>query len=102
LDEILEDTSEWQTFVTRREYGRSKRIDFRRYQLDLAPDVMERLGVSIPPGSDVTKIRLDALWAIELLDEIGRAFADAIDFDDPQGLELRTESEWHSASKALD
>lgn len=102
LDEILEDTSEWQTFVTRREYGQPNRIDFRRYQLDFAPDVMERLGVIIPSGTDITKIRLDSVWAIDLLDEIGHAFGDAIDFDDPQGLELRTKSEWQSASEPVE
>lgn len=102
LDEILEDTSEWQSYVTRREYGLSNRIDFRRYQLDLGPDVMRRLGVTVPPGRDSTKIRLDAVWAIDLLDDIGRAFADAIDFEDPQGLELKTENNWQSASETMD
>jgi patatin-like phospholipase/acyl hydrolase len=94
LDELLEEPSEWQTFVTRREYGDSKRIDFRRYQLDLAPDVMESLEVAVPEGMDVTAIELDSLWAIDLLTEIGRAFADKIDFDDPDGLELPTGQGW--------
>lgn len=94
LSELLDDASEWQTYVTRQEYGKTGRVDFRRYQLDLAPDVMDRLGVDVPPGTDVTMIRLDSVWAVELLDRIGRGFAAAIDFDDPDGLELRTTAGW--------
>jgi predicted acylesterase/phospholipase RssA len=90
LDEILEDAGDWQTYVTRREYELTGRIDFRRYQLDLAPDVMQRLGVEIPEGVDVGSIGLDAVWAIDLLEAIGRSFAALIDFDDPSGLELET------------
>jgi hypothetical protein len=92
LKEMLEDAAEWQTFITRLEYGGTGRIDFRRYNLDLAPDVMDQLGVQIPPGMDVTKITIDSLWAIDLLVEIGRAFAGRIDFDDPSGLVLRSRS----------
>jgi hypothetical protein len=88
LTEMLEDTADWQTYVTRREYDESGRIDLRRYNLDLAPDVMRLLGVEVPPGQDVSRIGLDAVWAVELLTEIGRAFAARIDFDDPDGLEL--------------
>lgn len=91
LDELLEDTGDWQTYVTRREYGWPGRIDFRRYQLDLARDVMEVLGVQVPAGVDISAIAMDAVWAIDLLEAIGRAFADRIDFEDPNGLELRTE-----------
>ncbi len=94
LAELLEDPAEWQAYVTRREYGASGKIDFRRYQLDLAPDVIEGLGVSIPPGVDVTRIGLDAVWALELLEEVGRAFAARIDFDAPGGLELSTSRGW--------
>ena len=90
LRELLEDASEWQTFVTQLEYGGSGRIDFRRYNLDLAPDVMDQLGVEVPPGRDVTKIGLSSVWAIGLLQDIGRAFARRIDFDDPNGLFLRS------------
>ena len=90
LRELLEDASEWQTFVTHLEYGGSGRIDFRRYNLDLAPDVMDQLGVEVPPGRDVTDIGLSSLWAIGLLQDIGRAFARRIDFDDPNGLFLRS------------
>jgi len=90
LSELLEDAAEWQTYITRLEYDGTGRIDFRRYNLDLAPDVMEQLGVKVPPGADVTKIRLDSLWAIELLAEIGRAFAHRIDFQNPDGLVLRS------------
>jgi hypothetical protein len=88
LEELLEDTGEWQTYVTRREYGKSGRIDFRRYQLDLAVDVMKLLGVEVPAGVDVASIGLDATWAVDLLEAIGKAFADRIDFDNPAGLEL--------------
>lgn len=90
LRELLEDASEWQTFVTHLEYGGSGRIDFRRYNLDLAPDVMDQLGVEVPPGRHVTDIGLSSLWAIGLLQDIGRAFARRIDFDDPNGLFLRS------------
>jgi hypothetical protein len=68
----------------------SDRLDFRRYQLDLAPDVMSYLGVEVPPGTDLASIGLDAVWAIDFLESIGRAFAARIDFDDPNGLELDT------------
>ncbi|MGD8554667.1 MAG: patatin-like phospholipase family protein, partial [Anaerolineales bacterium] len=36
LAELLEDSSDWQAAITRREYGDTGRIDFRRYQIDLA------------------------------------------------------------------
>jgi hypothetical protein len=94
LDEILEDTGEWQTFITEREYEQTDRIDFRRFQLDLEEDVMEIIGVEIPEDVEVSNINLDAVWAIELLSEIGKAFGDHIDFDDPDGLTLRTELGW--------
>jgi hypothetical protein len=90
LDEMLEDAAEWQSFVTKLEYEDTGRLDFRRYNLDLAPDVMEQLGVDVPPGRNVSEISLDSLWAVELLLEIGRAFAHRIDFDDPDGLFLRS------------
>jgi len=88
IEELLEDTADWLTYVTRLEYGAPGRIDFRRYQLDLAPSVMERLGVTAPPGVDVGKIGMDATWPVALLEEIGRAFARRIDFDAPGGLDL--------------
>jgi hypothetical protein len=90
LIEMLEDAAEWQTFITKLEYGGTGRIDFRRYNLDLAPDVLNELGVKLPPGTDLTRIGIDSLWAIELLVEIGRAFAQRIDFEDPEGLILRS------------
>ena len=55
---------------------------------------MQALGVEIPEGVDVTSIGLDAVWAVELLESIGRSFAARIDFDDPVGLELETDSGW--------
>ena len=88
--EMLEDAAEWQTFITKLEYGGTGRIDFRRYNLDLAPDVLDELGVKLPPGTDLTRIGIDSLWAIELLVEVGRAFAQRIDFEDPEGLILRS------------
>jgi hypothetical protein len=94
LAEVLEDSADWQSYITRREYGSTGKIDFRRYQVDLAPDVMEELGVEIPVGVDVTKIGMDAVWAVELLEQIGRAFANTIDFDAPQGSELETQLGW--------
>lgn len=90
INEMLEDASEWQSFVTRLEYDGSGRIDFRRYDLDLAPDVMDQLGVEVPSGKDVTDIDLDSVWAVDLLQDIGRAFARRIDFDDPNGLFIRS------------
>ncbi len=61
MDEILEDTGEWQTFVTEREVEQTDRIDFRRYQLDLAEDVMDIIGVEIPEDVQVSNIKLDAV-----------------------------------------
>jgi hypothetical protein len=94
LSEILEDAGDWQTYVTRREYDQNGKIDLRRYQIDLAPDVMNELKVNIPDGVDVTEIDLDAVWAVDLLESIGRAFAARIDFSDPNGLELKTQQPW--------
>lgn len=94
LAELLEDAADWQANITRREYQDTGRLDFRRYQLDLAPDVMKRLGVTVPPGIDVTRIGLDAVGAVELLEEIGRAFAQQVDFEDPDGCELTTGMGW--------
>ena len=88
LQELLEDSSDWQTYITRREYGASGRLDFRRYQLDLSPRVMADLGVVVPPGVDLSDLGMDAAWAVDLLEQIGRAFADRIDFDAPGGLDL--------------
>jgi hypothetical protein len=88
LAELLEDASDWQTYVTRREYGESGRIDFRRYQLDLTPEVMRELGVEVPPGVDVGKIEMDSAWAVDLLEEIGHRFAERIDFERPGGTEI--------------
>ncbi len=90
LTELLEDASDWQQYVTHTEYDSTGRLDLRRYQLDLAPDVMKMLGVSIPEDVDVTRIGLDAIWAIDLLESIGRAFADRIHFDHPDGLDLKS------------
>ncbi len=93
LHELLEDTGEWQTSITEREYEGGGRLDFRRYQLDLAPDLMDELRVEIPKGRDVTRIGLDAVWAVDLLTEIGQAFAGRIDFNHPDGLVLRSTME---------
>jgi hypothetical protein len=88
LSEVLEDSGDWQTYITRHEYGVTAKVDFRRYQLDLSPEVMSQIGVDPPPGVDVGSIAMDSVWALDLLDQIGRAFADAIDFDQAGGLEL--------------
>jgi hypothetical protein len=90
LRELLDDTSEWQSFVVRKEYEQQGKVDFRRYQLDLTPDVMDFLGVELPEGREVSKISLDSVWAVDLLDRIGRAFAAQIDFSHPDGYELKS------------
>jgi hypothetical protein len=86
----MEDAGEWQTYVTRREYEGTARIDLRRYQLDLTSSVMRDLGITVPEGVDVTEIGLDAVWAADLLEDIGRAFAARIDFNIADGLVLET------------
>ncbi len=91
LAETMEDAGEWQTYVTRREYEWTARIDLRRYQLDLTSSVMRELGVAVPEGVNVTEIGLDAVWAADLLENIGRSFAAKIDFNDRDGLELETQ-----------
>jgi hypothetical protein len=90
LAETMEDAGEWQTYVTRREYEGTARIDLRRYQLDLTSSVMRDLGITVPEGVDVTEIGLDAVWAADLLEDIGRAFAARIDFNIADGLVLET------------
>ncbi len=90
LSETLEDANEWQTYVTRKEYDQTGRVDLRRYQLDLTPDVLEELGVSMPPKQHPDDLDMDAVWAIEVLEDIGRAFADRIDFDHPDGFILKS------------
>jgi hypothetical protein len=92
LNELLEDSADWQTYITRREYGGNGRLDFRRYQLDLSPSVMTVLGVDVLGGVNLAKIGMDAVWAVDLLERIGRAFADHIDFDHPEGLDLGSSS----------
>lgn len=94
LSELMDDASEWQSSVTRREYDATGKIDFRRYQVDLANDVIEKLGVELPARHRVDEIGLDSVWAVETLEAIGRAFADLIDFDAPDGYHLRTAEGW--------
>ena len=94
LDEVLDDAAEWQTYVTRQEYDRTGRLAFRRYQIDLADDVMKKIGAVIPDGIDLTKIGLDAVWAVDLLEQIGRSYASRIDFDAPDGFQLTTAAGW--------
>ena len=92
LTEVLEDAGDWQTYVTRQEYDLTGQIDLRRYQLDLASDVMQMLDVPIPDDVDIGTIGMDAVWAVELLENIGRAFAARIDFTNPDGLVLRSQT----------
>jgi hypothetical protein len=94
LAELMDDASEWQSAVTRREYEGTGRIDFRRYQVDLAPDVMDALGVEMPAGRRPEDIEMDSVWAVESLDSIGRGFAGRIDFSDPDGFHLKTSVGW--------
>lgn len=91
LEETMEDAGEWQTYVTRREYEQTARIDLRRYQLDMTSSVMRELGVAVPEGVDVAEIGLDSVWAADLLEDIGRTFAAKIDFNNRDGLELETQ-----------
>jgi hypothetical protein len=90
LSESLEDANEWQTFVTRKEYDQTGRIDFRRYQVDLADDIMQELGITLPPNRELDELDMDAVWAIDLLEDIGRAFADRIDFDQEGGFVMKS------------
>ncbi len=94
LSESLEDANEWQTFVTRKEYDQTGRIDFRRYQIDLAEDVMDYLEISVPKGRSLDDLDMDAVWAVDLLENIGRAFAHQIDFDQPGGFVLESSMKW--------
>lgn len=94
LSESLEDAAEWQTYVTRKEYDQTGRLDFRRYQLDLADDVMQELGVELPRGRKLDDLDMDAVWAVDFLEEIGRAFANRIDFDQPGGFVMRSQQGW--------
>ncbi len=93
LTEVLQDSAEWQSYVTHERFGRSGELDFRRYQLEMSNDVMDQLGVEVPSGVDVAQIHLDDVWAMELLERIGRAFAERIDFNDPDGLVLASRPE---------
>jgi hypothetical protein len=91
LAEALEDATEWQTFVTRKEYDETGRIDLRRYQLDLAEDVIQELGITLPPNRKLDDLDMDAVWAVDFLEDIGRSFADRIDFDQEGGFVLKSE-----------
>lgn len=91
LSEALEDANEWQTYVTRKEYDQTGRVDLRRYQLDLATDILDELGISMPTKRHPADLDMDAVWAIELLEDIGRAFADRIDFNHPDGYVLESQ-----------
>jgi hypothetical protein len=90
LHELLEDVGEWQTYITEREYGLPGKIEFRRYQLDLASDVLNSIGIEPPEERILDTLGMDATWAVDLLERIGKSFAHQIDFTDPQGLVLET------------
>lgn len=94
LAELMDDASEWQSAVTQREYEDTGRIEFRRYQVDLAPDVMDSLRIEMPPGRQPQDIEMDSVWAVDTLEAIGRGFADRIDFADPDGFHLKTSLGW--------
>ena len=96
LSESLEDANEWQTYVTRKEYDQTGRVDLRRYQIDLATDVLQELEISLPSNREADDLDMDAVWAIDVLENIGRAFADRIDFEHPDGFVLEST---HSSTK---
>jgi hypothetical protein len=90
LHELLEDVGEWQSYITRREYGLSGKLEFRRYQLDLAADVLGAIGVEPPEERLLDRLGMDAIWAVDLLEKIGKSFAHQIDFANSSGLVLES------------
>jgi len=89
ISEGMDDANEQQVAITRREYADRAEIEFRRYQLTFTQEVLARIGVRPPEGVDVTSIGLDHVEMVPFLDEVGRRFAEFIDFSDPKGLDLR-------------
>jgi hypothetical protein len=64
-----------------------REIEFRRYQITIAPETISSLGVPIvTPGLPIALDRADAL---EFLDDLGRRFAERIDWDRKDGFLLR-------------
>lgn len=81
IGEGLDEAMDVNVQVTVRHYD--DRIDFRRYQLSLMDDVVRyELGVPIPPGLKSNDLGLDSASPaqVELMKEIGRAFAENLDF----------------------
>lgn len=88
IGEGMDDANEQQVAITRREYANRGEIEFRRYQITFTQEVLARVGVQPPEGVDITSIGLDDVKMLPFLDEVGRAFAEFIDFSDPEGVEL--------------
>jgi hypothetical protein len=62
-------------------------IEFRRYQVTIAPETIAALGV--PVVTPALPIELDRADALEFLDDLGRRFAATIDWDRKGGFLLR-------------
>jgi uncharacterized protein len=81
IGEGLDDSGLQQVFVTRGIYR--KRIDFRRYNpLLTRENALDKLGVTVPANIDPAKLTLDsrALPEINLMEQIGRAYAQKLDW----------------------
>ena len=89
IGEGMDDANEQQVAITRREYADRGEVEFRRYQITFTHEVLARIGVRPPEGVDITSIGLDDVKMLPFLDEVGRAFAEFIDFSNPEGVELR-------------
>lgn len=89
IGEGMDDANDQQVYVTRHEWAKPGKVEFRRYQLTFTEGILARIGVSVPDDIDLRRISLDAVHLVPFLDEVGRKFAEYIDFTDPEGVDLR-------------
>ena len=109
ISEMIEDTALQAVYATRDAYG--DRIDFRRYNPYLKESAMREIGVNTN-GIDLSLLALDSTESekVELMVEIGRAYARQIDWNrsgvmpwntkggHPQP-ELNTKTDWSDLYK---
>lgn len=92
IGENIDDSGLQQVYTTRAIYG--KRMDFRRYNpLLTTRNLTEKLGITVPPGVKPETLSLDTRTPTELnlMEEIGRAYARKIDWSVPDAMPWNTE-----------
>jgi hypothetical protein len=85
FSDVQSDAEADQVFGAER-MARRGEIEFRRYQVTIGPSTLAQLGYrgAVPR----LPIELDRADACEFLDEVGKRFAEKIDWSDPKGFRL--------------